>query len=171
MRDRLLLLNSGQSFDFETRRKSPDEPYRHFQEADRERYIGDALRAKLYDHERIAFAPVVALERLVAHARDRLWANQLRKNYQPGYSIYLDAEDQRKRFHVPLDRPESRQVPWNAALEQPYLRVSCSATLLIMLLLGHVSWNIADAALFLDYERAPNVYHPEVYVCLNQLKV
>ena len=171
LQDRLLLLNSGQSFDFETGRKSPDGPYRHFQESDREEYIRQSLRDKAYDHERFSFAPVVALERLVTYARDRLWAVQQRTAYRPQYSIYLDAQDQRRRFHVRLDRAEVQQVAWDAPLEGPYLRVGCNATLLIMLLLGHVSWNIADAALFLDYERAPNDYHPEVYVCLNQLKV
>jgi UDP-MurNAc hydroxylase len=36
-----------------------------------------------------------------------------------------------------------------------------------MLLIGHMSWNIADAALFLGYERLPNMYDPSVYVLLN----
>jgi UDP-MurNAc hydroxylase len=40
-----------------------------------------------------------------------------------------------------------------------------------MLLLGHVSWNIADAALFLDYERVPNLYDSQLYVYLNYLKI
>ena len=42
---------------------------------------------------------------------------------------------------------------------------------MIMLLLGAVSWNIADAALFIDYERIPNVYDANVYVHLNYLRV
>ena len=44
-------------------------------------------------------------------------------------------------------------------------------TLMAMLLMGHVSWNIADAALFLDYERQPNVYDPSLYVLLNFLRI
>jgi len=171
MQDRLLLLNSGQSYDFETLRKVPGHPYRHFKESDREEYIRTSLLGKDYEHERFSFAPAVALERLVKYARDRLWVIQLRKAYRPHYSIYLDAQDQRRRFHIRLDRAEATQVAWDALLEEPYLRVGSNATLLVMLLLGHVSWNIADAALFLDYERAPNDYHPDIYVCLNQLKV
>jgi UDP-MurNAc hydroxylase len=62
-------------------------------------------------------------------------------------------------------------VPWDVEPDAPYLRVSCGYTLMIMLLLGQVSWNIADAALFLDYDRMPNIYEPEIYVCLNLLKV
>ena len=40
-----------------------------------------------------------------------------------------------------------------------------------MLLIGHMSWNIADASLFLDYERRPNVYDTSVYVLLNYLRI
>ena len=39
-----------------------------------------------------------------------------------------------------------------------------------MVLIGHMSINIADAALFLDYERSPDVYEPELYVLLNMLR-
>jgi len=62
-------------------------------------------------------------------------------------------------------------VPWDKELQQPFLRVSGSDTLMSMILIGHISWNIADAALFLDYERVPNVYDPSVYVLLNYLRV
>ena len=54
---------------------------------------------------------------------------------------------------------------------QPFLRIAASDTLMAMLLVGHVSWNIADAALFLDYERQPNVYDPSLYVLLNFLRI
>ena len=55
--------------------------------------------------------------------------------------------------------------------QQPYLRIAGSDTLITMLIIGHISWNIADAALFLDYDRQPNVYDPSLYVLLNFLKV
>jgi UDP-MurNAc hydroxylase len=171
LEDRLLLLNSGQSFDLDSRSKSPDAPYRFFSEDDREEYIAGFLREKQYEHERFTFNPGIAIDRLISQARKRLWASQQRKNYTPAFNIYLDVEDRRKRYQIPLDRDEVVEVDWNAQLASPYLRVSCGYTLMIMLLLGHVSWNIADAALFLDYERVPNTYDPETYVCLNYLKV
>lgn len=59
----------------------------------------------------------------------------------------------------------------DASLPQPYLRMIGSDTLMAMLLMGHVSWNIADAALFLDYERQPNTYDPSIYVLLNFLRI
>jgi UDP-MurNAc hydroxylase len=54
---------------------------------------------------------------------------------------------------------------------KPYLRISAPDTLMSMILIGHVSWNIADAALFLDFDRQPNVYDPSVYVLMNFLRV
>jgi UDP-MurNAc hydroxylase len=53
----------------------------------------------------------------------------------------------------------------------PLLRIKTSRTLLVLLLIGHISWNVADASLFLDYYREPNRYDPEIYVLLNFLKV
>jgi hypothetical protein len=49
--------------------------------------------------------------------------------------------------------------------------VSAPSTLLALLALGHVSWNIADAALFLDYERVPNHYDPKLHASLNYLMI
>jgi UDP-MurNAc hydroxylase len=168
---RLILLNSGQSFDFDSQSKIPDVPYQFFTEEDRERYISESLRHKLYDHERFAFNPGIAIDRLISQARTRLWIIQQHKRFMPVHSIYLDVQDRMKRYQIKLDREEVINVDWIAPLETPYLRVSCGYTLMVMLLIGHVSWNIADAALFLDYERVPNTYHPEIYVCLNYLKV
>ncbi len=169
--ERLLLLNSGQSFSFESCTKSPDAPYRFYSEDDREDYISRALLDKPYDHERFSFNPGIAIDRLIEAARARLWNVQQRKKYHPRYSLYLDVNDQQKRYGIQLEREGVQEVGWEEPLETPYLRISCGYTLMIMLLQGHVSWNIADAALFLDYERVPNDYDPEIYVCLNYLKV
>ena len=62
------------------------------------------------------------------------------------------------------------EISIGSDLIEPYLRISVSRNLLIMLLIGHISWNIADAAFFLDYDRAPNKYDPELYALLNYLR-
>jgi UDP-MurNAc hydroxylase len=168
--DRLLLLNSGQSHDFDTGRKVPDAPYRFFDETERDAYVAGPLADRRYDHERLEFQPGIAIDRLVHHARARLLEAQRRKGYRPDCTLYLDASDQQRRFAIPLRADTVTEVAWDAPLEAPYLRVACTYTLLVMMLIGHVSWNIADAALFLDYERVPDTYDPEVYVCLNLLR-
>jgi UDP-MurNAc hydroxylase len=168
---RLLLLNSGQSYDFDATKKVPAAEYRTFTESDRQAYIDAHLLDAIYDHERTSFNPSIPLERLVGYARARLWEAQQRKKFLPAFTFYLDVPERRIRYAIRLDREGVAECGWDAPLEQPYLRIACNFTLMTMLLIGHVSWNIADAALFLDYERVPNVYDPEIYVYLNQLRV
>lgn len=169
--ERLLLLNSGQSFDLTTQRKVPDQAYREFSEADRERHIDAHLKDRPYDHERLQFGPSVAIDRLVAHARDRLWAAQERRKAFPEQLLVLDFTDSARRFEIDLSRAGVTESRAGAPIAEPFLRMAGSDTLMVMLLIGHISWNIADAALFLDYERCPNRYDPTIYVLLNFLKV
>ena len=169
--DRLIMLNSGQAFDFDQGTKVPQGEYKDVTEADREDYIATVLKQKIYDHEKVQFLPSVPVDRLVRYARDRLWAIQERKKAFSEINIYLDFPGVKRRFRLPLNAPEIVETPWEQELQQPFLRVSGPDTLMVMILIGHVSWNIADAALFLDYERRPNVYDPSVYVLLNYLRV
>ena len=169
--DRLIMLNSGQGYDFDRSAKSPDGAYQPVTEADREAYIAKVLKDKPYDHEKVQFLASIPADRLVRYARDRLWAIQQRKKSFSDVALYLDFPGAKRRFQLPLNSSETIEVPWADALRQPFLRVSGSDTLMVMLLIGHMSWNIADAALFLDYERLPNVYDPSVYVLLNYLRV
>jgi UDP-MurNAc hydroxylase len=171
LQERLVLLNSGQSFDLETRHKSPDAVYREFSEADRERHIEAHLKDRTYDHERIEFGPTVAIDRLVAHARDRLWAAQQRRQSFPDQRLVLDFTVSARRFEIDLSRPGVAETQAAAPIAEPFLRLAGSDTLMVLLLIGHISWNIADAALFIDYERRPNRYDPTIYVLLNFLKV
>jgi UDP-MurNAc hydroxylase len=171
LQDRLILLNSGQAYDFDQNRKMPEGDYLSVNEADREAYIATTLRDKRYDHEKIQFNPSVSLDRLVQYARSRLWTIQQRKKSFPDYSFCLDCQDTRQRFLIRLDEEFVKEVGWDQPPQIPYLRISGSNSLMIMLLLGHISWNIADAALFLDYERVPNSYDPNLYVFLNYLRI
>lgn len=166
-----LLLNSGQAFDFADGKKSPDVPYRRHSEADRERYVETHLIDKRYDHEAFALDRRVALGRLFNGARARLWSAQKRMDYFPSFTYYIDAPDRGQRFSIRLDREKITEESCAARCEPPYLRVSAPSTLLALLAVGHVSWNIADAALFLDYERVPNRYDPKLHSFLNYLTI
>lgn len=166
-----LFLNSGQSVDLATWEITPDEPFHRYTDAERDHYVERHLADRVYDHERIALDPAVSLSRLLGHARARLWGEQQRCGHFPAFAYYLDVPDRAERFRVRLDAPAVERVPWTAPLAPPYLRVVAPSTLLALLLIGHVSWNIADAALFLDYERVPNVYEPRLHAWLNFLKV
>jgi UDP-MurNAc hydroxylase len=171
MGEQLLLLNSGQSFELNTRVKCPDAPYQPFTEEDRARYVAEHLAQHTYDHERVTFGPSVSIDRLVRYARQRLWEVQTQRQTFPATRLVLEFNDSRRRFEIDLSVPEVIETTLGEPIQQPFLRVSGADTLQIMLLIGHISWNIADAALFLDYERLPNVYDPSIYVLLNFLKV
>jgi UDP-MurNAc hydroxylase len=168
---KLLLLNSAQSFDFAEERKIPDAPYREFSAAERAEYIATELAGARYDHETFTFGPSVPLERLVQHARSQMWHAQQRQSWFPRFNFYLDITDTDRRFEIALDRAELAPVAKDAPCIEPYLRIAAPHSLMIMLLLGHVSWNIADAALFLDYERVPNIYDPKLFALLNYLRL
>jgi hypothetical protein len=62
-------------------------------------------------------------------------------------------------------------VETDETVAAPFLRIRGSRTLLTMLLIGHISWNIADAALFIDFDRVPNDYDPQVHANLNHLRL
>ena len=170
LESKLVLLNSGQRFDIASGAKTPEAPYRHFHEQDRDAYLR-MISPTSYDHEEFSFNPSVPLDRLVHLARARLWETQLRRKLLPEFSIYLESSDTRQRFQLDLQSETTKEVLFDRPMEPPYLMIRAPRDLLIMLLIGHVSWNIADAALFLDFERVPNRYDPMHYVLLNFLRI
>jgi UDP-MurNAc hydroxylase len=171
MESKALLLNSAQSFDFESGQKSPDEPFHFHSGEEKERYIETVIKDSRYDYEGFELDRRVSFERLIGYARAHLWKAQERDHYFPKFTYYLDIPDWEKRVEIDLSQPEPRPIPWQAPLREPYLRVAAPSNLMAMLLIGHISWNIADAALFLDYERVPNVYDPKLHAFVNHLTV
>jgi len=166
----LLLLNTGQEYNFDTNKKLPDEPYIYYTDNDRDEYIARELNDVSYDHEKFSFESGVSLPRLVKYARSRQWDAQKRQGYFPDFSFYFDSIDTNQRFCINATVEDVTITTTASELVEPYLRISVSRDLLIMLLIGHISWNIADAAFFLDYDRVPNKYDPEIYALLNYLR-
>lgn len=166
----LLLLNNGQEYDFDASTKVPNEPYVYYSDSDRDSYIEEKLKNALYDHERFSFQPGVSLPRLMEYARSRQWDVQSRQDYFPKFSFYFDTTDTNQRFEINTCEEGVSVLSTESELTGPYLRISVPRSLLIMLILGHISWNIADAAFFLDYDRQPNVYDPKIYALLNHLR-
>ena len=169
--DKLLLLNSGQRYDFDTHKHLPDAPYQDYNDAERKAWLDGINAGYVYDHEKFSFASGVPLERLARQARARLWAYQQARGALPDCTLVLDAPQSSQVMLLPLSRAEVTLAPREALVNAPFLRIRAPRDLMIMMLLGHVSWNIADAALFLDYERVPNVYDPTIYFLINLLRV
>ena len=164
--DKLLLLNSGQSFSLKDNIKSPNDDYKKVTFEDREVYINE-LKDKLYDHEKVIFRDTVPIGRMLDIARSRLWINQKRRNLFPDYRIYLSLTDRNIEFEIDLKFEKIKILTHDKVLKKPYLKLSLTNTLLSMILINHVSWNMAD--FFIDYERVPNDYNQDVYALLNQL--
>ena len=171
LESKALLLNSGQAFDFGAGKKIPDEPFHAHTEEEKESYIRGHLSGKPYDHEGFVLDHRVPLDRMVALARAYLWKQQQRASYFPAFRYYLDVPDRQLRFEIALDQEAHKELAWDAPLVEPYLRLSAPSTLFALLLIGHVSWNIADAALFIDYERVPNVYDPKIHAFTNHIRI
>ncbi len=169
--EHLLLLNSGQAYDFDTGSKSPRQDYRFHTNEDRDEYIRRNLTDKIYDYERFELNTAVPIERLMNMARARLWIEQTRDNYFPSCNLYVSVKDQSRLFEIDMRSPSICEVPELKNRNQPYLAIFCPASLLVLMLIGQISWNMADAALFLDYERIPNTYDPKLYAFINFLRV
>lgn len=165
-----VFLNPGQTFDTKTGGKSPDEPFYRHTEQDRDAYLS-TLKDVTYDHERLDLDLGVPLGRLLQSARDRMWQQQQRIEWFSEWTYVIDVVDRHERYLLPLDRPEMESVPTDQLPDAPYLRIGAPATLLALMLIGHVSWNVADAALFLDYERVPNTYDTKVHAYINYLRL
>jgi UDP-MurNAc hydroxylase len=166
----ILLMNSGQSFDFDIERFDPDTPYESHSREDREKYILETLQDKKYEHELFKLSPAVSLSRLVQIARRRLWEEQKRRDSFPKWTVYIEVQQRNELFEINLTNENVEIHDLNKQLIEPYLRIVLSPTLAAMILIGHMSINIADAALFLDYERKPDIYEPELYFLLNLLR-
>lgn len=168
---KLLLLNPGQSYDFDLDSKTPDTPYIEQSDDIRDKYIKDSLNNVLYDYEKFILGHGVNTVRLIQYARNRQWDIQQKQGYYPDYSFYFNLTDTDQRFFVHLKTQEIKIIKTDSEFIEPYLLIRMPRNLFLMILIGHISWNIADAAFFLDYYRVPNNYDPKIYALLNYLKI
>ena len=166
----LVLLNSAQSFSLDTEKKIPDESYQFFTEEDKDAFVQKHLLDSKYDYETFSFNKQVSLERLISYARTRLWEKQKQLNSFHNSRIYIEIEDSEDLYEIDLENENLKKMKSNDEKKQPYLTMSFGFDLAVMLFLGHISWNIADAALFIDFDRVPNTYDPEIYKLINLLK-
>ena len=167
--DKAVLLNSGQSYDLENEEKTPSDCYKQYTEQEKKAYIKSFELVK-YDYQKINFSSNISLNNLVKYARLRMWSIQIKNRYFPEHRIYLNILDLESCYCIDFKNDTATSCDEDLYI-QPYLKVSASYDLMVMILLGHISWNIADAALFLDYERKPNTYDTLIVVYLNHLRI
>ena len=168
--ERLLLLNSGQSIDLENNKKNPDVPYK-FYALDKKLEYAKNHSSSTYDFEHFELSKSVPLKELVHQSSKRLFSYLEKSQLKLDTTLCIEVTDWKFKFIFDLREKTVQEVQYEMNIKEPYLKVEVSANLLMMLLIGHISWNIADAALFITYERIPNNYNPEVHALWNYIRI
>lgn len=168
LRDKILLLKSGQSFDMVNFEIIPNEPYYLHSEKERSDYIAE-ISDRRYDFELIQFKDTVPVRRLLELARKRMFEIQNRRNIKFDFNYYINIKNSEKVFHFNLNNEDINEIDSNHKKVKPYLSINIDYNLLILLLINSISWNMADH--FIDYERVPNIYNEKVYIILNSLTI
>ena len=85
--------------------------------------------------------------------------------------VNIKDKDQSKKYLIDLENSKLEKLngSFNRMIKQFYYNAYNKDVL--FLLLGHMSWNMADGALFILYDRVPNKFDPKLYAFINYLKV
>jgi UDP-MurNAc hydroxylase len=138
-------------------------------ETDRKAFLADVAADARYAHDDLdpideATATTLftsAAPKVIARMAASTWHTHVYVRLPGGILGHLDGIDRAWEIVAETNDP--------ALLAQPHLIVTADDRLLGELLTGRFSWNIADAACFLRYERRPNSYDPEAVIALNHL--
>jgi UDP-MurNAc hydroxylase len=167
---KLLLLNSSQSFDLEEKIKVPADEYIYFSEEQKYNYASSFKDVK-YDYEKFELSKSVNLHFLLKHAADNLFQKIQKMDAVVETKFVVEVFDWKRKFVLDNKNFQLEEVDYENNDVEPFLKVSVEASLLMLMLVGHISWNIADAALFINYTRIPNKYDPLVHSLWNYLKI
>ncbi|MBU3635538.1 MBL fold metallo-hydrolase [Polynucleobacter sp. es-GGE-1] len=169
--EKLLLLNSGQSYDLANQTKMPSDEYQFFSESDRDIYARSLSNIQ-YRHQNFKFNSSVPVERLLKLARARMWSMQNREDFYPDYRFYIEVEEEFGVLHEidfgsELIRRQSLSEGFMPKTD--YLKITVPRDMLILLLINDMSWNMVDGGRLIDYYRESNKYYPKCYTFLNHL--
>lgn len=168
---RPLLLNSGQPVDLDAEQGVTFDRAIDFYENrnDRDNFIAEEASKIPYFFESFQLVPSVKFEYLLDLSLAR-WRRHL-----TAISMEVD-------WVVQLALPDGRFA--TLSLSSPYgltyedslradrrLGIFTDPRLLFFLLTGGFSWNISDAAGYIEYDRRPDDYIQEIYIALNHLRI
>ena len=93
--------------------------------------------------------------------------------YYPEWKILFEVNKKNDFDYYLIDLKNKRvsQLESKNSLTEPYLIMSMPRNFFILLLLGHISYNMSDGAFFINYTRVPNKYEPKLYTFLNFFKI
>ena len=171
---KFLLLNINQTYDLAKNKKFPNETFKSFTNIDREKFIKKISKEK-YDNDKIILNEAISEERLLEYACERLFSEQKRQNYKTKWNLIFDIKDKNESKKYLIDLKSSKLQKLNGSFKNMNknnsLTMFIEKDVFIFLLLGHMSWNMADGALFILYKRVPNKFDPKLYAFINYLKV
>ncbi len=171
---KFLLLNINQSYDLKKNKKSPNKKFKSHTNKEREIFIKKISKVQ-YDNDKVKLNQAISEERLLEYASKRLFAEQLKQNYKTNWNLLFNIKDKDESKKFLIDLNESKLKKLNGSFPKtngkPCLTMNIDKDVFIMLLLGHMSWNMADGALFILYNRVPNKFDPKLYAFINYLKV
>jgi UDP-MurNAc hydroxylase len=167
---KLLLLNSGQAFDLAEKTVTPQSEYIDFSEQEKTEYA-NSFKNTLYDYEKFELSKNVNLPELLRASSENLFRNIKRLQVVTDTKFIIEINDWKRKFIVDNKMFHLSEVDYESVDAEPFLKVSVEACLLTLLLISHISWNIADAALFINYTRCPNNYDPLIHSLFNYLKI
>ncbi len=169
-----LLLNVMQSYDLIKNKKNPNTSFKNYTNSDRNKFIKKISKEK-YDTDKITLNEAISEERLLEYACQRFFNEKKRQRYKTNWKLLFNIKDkdQSKKYLIDLENSKLEKLngSFNRIDKNNSITMHINKDVFIFLLLGHMSWNMADGALFILYDRVPNKFDPKLYAFINYLKV
>ncbi len=166
LNSRMVLLNSGESFDVHT--ETPSSPYTPIHLEEKEKYIREVLRYKRFSYEEEPEPSESELLELLGAAQAAMVERLKRRDLKPWlheWNVYFSTGEGENWIRVPLDRVGIETVG-DEEIRSPYLKIHMDSRLLRMILLRKAHINNAEIGSHLRYERDPDEYDRGLFVCL-----
>ncbi len=136
---------------------------------ERDAFIATVAGENAYGHEHLHLPPSVKFERLFELAHERL-RGMLERAHLALDWWYQFPFGNGKTATIALHPPYALTFD-DAVKPEKRLCMTIDPRMLFLLLTGGFSWNIADAAGFITYDRIPNNYLHQMYINLNHLRI
>jgi UDP-MurNAc hydroxylase len=165
LNSKLLLLNSGESFDIMDQKPSalfiPPDPN------ERAKYINNELRNKKFSYELISERPTFeSLEERMKKAYAHLSAKQKELGFSSQTTVYIDIGNPSQIFKIPFDGSGLDRV-LKTEIAEPFVQISLDSRLLQLILDRKAHWNNAEIGSHLTFFRLPDRYERGIYYFLS----
>lgn len=168
---KIVLLNSQDYFDLETKKKS--HPFTPPTREEREQYFADVLAKKKYDFQRPENKiPENQQENLLPKlktAQKKMYKkmDEVYYNLRMDSTLYIDA-GQDYLYKIPFNG-EAPSIVGISEEKQPFLRMKINYSLLVMILERRAHWNNAELGSFIKYYRQPNEFNRSMHHVISYL--